>query len=172
MSPLTEPHLFVGGLAAGVVISPVRSPSTHSSTRSGGASARVATAATRRNHERRRPGITDADRERMAAFADNHRPSDLLGEGESVKQRDGSEDVGGEATEALAEHLRERLTVGEVLYARSAELRAGRSPASVGRSLSILADSEPAGLAVTRERDEWYPIRWRIRRVDARGDRR
>ena len=117
-------------------------------------------------------GITDADRERMAAFADSHRPSDLLGEGGSVKEANRSEDVAGEATVALADHLRERLDVGEVLHTRSVGLRAGRSPESVGRSFAILADSEPAGLDVTRERDEWHPIRWRIERVDARGDRR
>jgi len=117
-------------------------------------------------------GITDADRERMAAFVDSYRPSDLLGEGESVKETDRSEDVAGEVTDALAEHLRERLAVGEVLHTRSDELRVRRSPESIGRSLAILANSEPAGLNVRRGCDEWYPIWWRIERVDARGDQR
>jgi len=117
------------------------------------------------------PGITDADRERMAAFVGSYQPSDLLGEGESTQQRDGSDDVAGKATEALADHLRERLTVGEVLHTRSAGLRVGLSPSSVGRSLGILADSEPSGLDVRREYES-PPILWRIERVDARGDRR
>ena len=116
-------------------------------------------------------GITDADRERMAAFADSHRPGDLLGEEESTQQPDGLGDVAGEATVALADHLRERLDVGEVLHTRSAELRAGRSAGSVGRSLAILADSERSGLDVRREYGS-SPILWRIERNDARGDRR
>jgi hypothetical protein len=115
-------------------------------------------------------GITDADRERMAAFAGSHWPGDLLGEGESVKETDRSEGVAGEATVALADHLRERLDVGEVLHTRSAQLRAGRSSESVGRSLAILADSEPAGLDVRREYES-SPILWRIERNDARGER-
>jgi len=116
-------------------------------------------------------GIDDADRERMATFADSHRPGDLLGEGETVKETDRSEGVAGEATEALADHLRERLDVGEVLHTRSVQLRAGRSPESVGRSLAILADSEPSGLDVRREYES-APILWQIEPVDARGDRR
>jgi hypothetical protein len=122
-----------------------------------------------KNADGRDRGITDADRERMAAFADSRQPGDLLGDEEGVRSRDGSNDEAGEATAALAEQLRERLTVGEERFAESHELPFERATLSVGDSLAILADSEPAGLDVIRVNSS-YPIEWRIERTDdARG---
>ena len=120
-------------------------------------------------------GITDADRERMAAYAESGWPSALLGDEEHVNTRDRSQDVGGELTATLADHLRERLSVGAVLVAQSHEFRLDRSPGTIARSLSVLANNDPVGLDVARAGKENNYIRWRIERTagnEARGGER
>jgi hypothetical protein len=74
--------------------------------------------------------------------------------------------------EDLAERLRERLAIGEVLVTTSVELEVRRSARSLGRLLSALADGNPPGLVVDRHDHDGRHVQWRIERVDARGDRR
>ena len=118
-------------------------------------------------------GITDADRERMAAFGDSGRPDDLLPDGEQTtpQRMPASADLPASA-DGLAERLRERLVVGEVLVTTSVGLEVRRSARSLGRLLRTLADRDPPGLVVDRDGHDGRHVRWRIERVDARGDRR
>ena len=118
-------------------------------------------------------GITDADRERFAAFGDSGHPDDLLPDGEQTSPRPmpPSAEVPASA-EGLAEPLRERLAVGEDLVTTSVGLGVRRSASSLGTSLRILADGNPHGLVVNRDGHDGPHVRWRIERVDARGDRR
>ena len=119
------------------------------------------------------PGITDADRERFAAFRDSGRPDDLLPDGEQTSPRRMPASASPPArTESLAERLRERLAVGEVLVTTSVGLEVRRSVRSLARSLGVLADRDPVGLVVDRDGHDGVHVRWRIERVDARGDRR
>ena len=119
------------------------------------------------------PGITDADRERFAAFGDSGRPDDLLPDGKQTSPPPISASAEPPAsTEGLAERLRERLAVGEVLVTTSVGLEVRRSARSLGRSLRALSDRDPPGLVVDRDGHDGRHVRWRIERVDARSDRR
>ena len=118
-------------------------------------------------------GITDADRERFAAFGDSGHPDDLLPDGEHTNHRrmPASAELPASA-EDLAERLRERLVAGEVLVTTSVELEVRCSAKSLGWLLGILADRDPVGLVVDRDSYDGSHVRWRIERVDARSDRR
>ena len=118
-------------------------------------------------------GITDADRERFAAFEDSGRPDDLLPDGEQTSPQRMPASAGLPAgADDLAERLRERLAVGEVLVTTSVGLEVRRSAGSLGASLRVLADGDPPGLVVDRHDHDGRYVHWRIERVDARGDRR
>jgi uncharacterized protein YdiU (UPF0061 family) len=119
-------------------------------------------------------GITDTDRERIAAFLDTDGPGQawaLAGSGVTPDEADADPEYG-EATAALAASLRERLAVGEELVTTSHALgqRTGRSPMSLSRSFVTLADTDPPGLVVTRAAasDGRNAVQWRIEREDAR----
>ena len=118
-------------------------------------------------------GITDADRERFAAFRDSGHPDDLLPDGEQTNPMPIPGSAGLPAgAEDLAERLRERLAVGQVMVTTSVGLEVRRSARSLGRLLSGLADGDPPGLVVDRHDHDGRHVLWRIERVDARGDRR
>lgn len=99
-------------------------------------------------------GITDADRERIAAFNAHDggpgRASTLEGDGETGASTPSYSD----ATESLAAYLCDRLDPGMrlVTYAGRIGREVGRSAHSVARSLETLRDGNPDGLVVEYER--------------------